>query len=118
MKPEVKKEESMSEIPFEEFSKIDFRVAEVKEAEKVKGADKLLKLKIDLGSEEREIVAGIAQAYSPEELIGKKIVVVTNLKPAKIRGIESKGMLLAAKDGEILSLVCVDKDVEKGSKIS
>jgi methionyl-tRNA synthetase len=115
---EKKGEETMPEIPFEEFSKIDFRVAEVKEAEKVKGADKLLKLKIDLGSEEREIVAGIAQAYPSEEMIGKKIVVVTNLKPAKIKGIESKGMLLAAKDGEILSLVCVDKDVKKGSKIS
>jgi methionyl-tRNA synthetase len=115
---EGKKEETIPEISFEEFSKIDFKVAKVKEAQKVKGADKLLKLKIDLGSEEREIVAGIAQAYSPEEMIGKKIVVVTNLKPAKIKGIESKGMLLAAKDGEILSLVCVDKDVEKGSKIS
>lgn len=115
---EEKGEEVMPEVSFEEFSKIDFRVAEVKQAEKVKGADKLLKLKIDLGSEEREIVAGIAQAYSPEEMIGKKIVVVTNLKPAKIKGIESKGMLLAAKDGEILSLVCVDKDIKKGSKIS
>jgi len=115
---EKKGEEAMPEVSFEEFSKIDFRVAEVKQAEKVKGADKLLKLKIDLGSEEREIVAGIAQTYSPEEMIGKKIVVVTNLKPVKIKGIESKGMLLAAKDGEILSLVCVDKDVKKGSKIS
>jgi methionyl-tRNA synthetase len=115
---EGKKEEAIPEISFEEFSKIDFKVAEVKEAQKVKGADKLLKLKIDLGSEQREIVAGIAQAYSPEEMIGKKIVVVTNLKPAKIKGIESKGMLLAAKDGEILSLICVDKDVKKGSKIS
>jgi methionyl-tRNA synthetase len=115
---EEKGEEAMSEVSFEEFSKIDFRVAEVKQAEKVKGADKLLKLKIDLGSEQREIVAGIAQAYSPEEMIGKKIVVVTNLKPAKIRGIESKGMLLAAKDGEVLSLVCVDKELKRGSKIS
>ena len=113
---EAKKEET--EISFEEFSKIDFRVAEVKEAQRVKGANKLLKLTIDLGSEQREIVAGIAQTYSPEEMIGKKIVVVTNLKPAKIRGIESKAMLLAAKDGEILSLVNVDKDVKKGSKIS
>jgi methionyl-tRNA synthetase len=113
-----KGEEAMPEVSFEELSKIDFRIAEVKEAQKVKGADKLLKLKIDLGSEQREIVAGIAQVYSPEEMIGKKIVIVTNLKPAKIKGIESKGMLLAAKDGEILSLVCVDKDVKKGSKIS
>ncbi|MFQ6002964.1 MAG: methionine--tRNA ligase subunit beta, partial [Candidatus Zixiibacteriota bacterium] len=118
IKPETKKEETSAEISFEEFSRIDFRVAEVKEAQKVKGADKLLKLKIDIGSEQREIVAGIAQAYPPEKMIGKKIVVVTNLKPAKIRGIESKGMLLAAKDGKILSLVGVDKDVKKGSKIS
>ena len=106
------------EVSFEEFSKIDLRVAEVKEVERVKGADKLLKLKIDIGSEVRDIVAGIAEQYSPEEMIGKKIVVVTNLKPAKIRGIESKGMLLAAKDGKLLSLVCVDKDVKGGSEVS
>ena len=106
------------EVSFEEFSKIDLRVAEVKEAERVKGADKLLKLKIDIGSEERQIVAGIAEQYSPEKMVGKKIVVVTNLKLAKIRGIESKGMLLAAKDGKILSLVCVDKDVKGGSEVS
>jgi methionyl-tRNA synthetase len=111
-------EQILSEVSFEEFSKFDLRVAEVKEAERVKGADKLLKLKIDIGSEKREIVAGIAEQYSPEEMVGKKIVVVTNLKPAKIRGIESKGMLLAAKDGKILSLVCVDKDVKSGSKVS
>ena len=107
-----------SEISFEELSKIDLRVAEVKEAERVKGANKLLKLKIDIGSEQRQIVAGIAEYYSPEEMIGKRIVVVVNLKPAKIRGVESKGMLLAAKDGKTLSLVCVDKDVKGGSEIS
>ena len=111
-------EKPISELSFDEFSKIDLRVAEVKEAERVKGADKLLKLKIDIGSEERQIVAGIAEQYSPEEMIGKRIVVVVNLKPAKIRGIESKGMLLAAKDGKVLSLVCPDKDVIGGSKIS
>jgi len=93
-------------------------VAEVKEAERVKGADKLLKLKIDIGSEERQIVAGIAEQYTPEEMIGKKIVVVTNLKPAKIRGVESKGMLLAAKDGKTLSLVILDKDMSGGSEVS
>ncbi|MCK4404149.1 MAG: methionine--tRNA ligase subunit beta, partial [candidate division Zixibacteria bacterium] len=107
-----------SEMSFEEFSKIDLRVAEVKEAERVKGANKLLKLKIDIGSEVREIVAGIAEEYSPEEMVGKKIVVVVNLKPTKIRGIESKGILLAAKDGKLLSLVCVDKDVKGGSEVS
>jgi len=112
------KQKTEPEVSFEELSEIDLRVAEVKEAERVKGANKLLKLKIDIGSEQRQIVAGIAEQYSPEEMIGKKIVVVTNLKPEKIRGIESKGMLLAAKDGKLLSLVCVDKDVKSGSKIS
>jgi len=114
----VSGKETIPEVSFDEFSKIDLRVAEVKEAEKVKGADKLLKLKIDIGNEERQIVAGIAEQYSPEEMIGKRIVVVVNLKPAKIRGIESRGMLLAAKDGKILSLVCVDKDVKGGSDVS
>ncbi|NIN00885.1 MAG: methionine--tRNA ligase [candidate division Zixibacteria bacterium] len=110
--------EHVSEVSFEEFSKIDLRVAEVKEAERVKGADKLLKLKIDIGSEERQIVAGIAEEYSPEQMIGKKIVVVVNLKPARIKGIESKGMLLAAKDGKTLSLVGLDKDLNGGAEVS
>jgi len=119
-KPKAIKDEqkTVPEISFEEFSKIDLRVAEVKEAERVKGANKLLKLKIDIGSYQRQIVAGIAEQYSPEEMVGKKIVVVVNLKSAKIRGIESKGMLLAAKNGNILSLVCVDKDVGGGSEVS
>jgi len=112
------KEEVTGEISFEEFSKIDLKVAEVREAEKVKGADKLLKLRIDIGTEERQIVAGIAEQYSPEEMIGKRIVVVTNLQPAKIRGIESRGMLLAAKDGKTLGLVIADKDVKGGSEVS
>jgi len=106
------------EVTLDEFSKIDLKVAVVKEAQRVKGADKLLKLKIDIGSEEREIVAGIAEHYTPEEMVGRRIVVVVNLKPAKIRGIESRGMLLAAKDGSILSLVGVDKDIKGGAKIS
>jgi methionyl-tRNA synthetase len=117
-KPVPSSEEPASEISFEEFSKIDLRVAEVKEAERVKGANKLLKLKIDIGREERQIVAGIAEHYTPEEMVGKKIVVVTNLKPAKIRGVESKGMLLAAKDGKTMSLVILEKEVKDGSEIS
>jgi methionyl-tRNA synthetase len=119
-KPEVivNQDKSLPEISFEEFSKVDLRVAVVLEAERVQGADKLLKLKIDLGSETRQIVAGIAEQYSPQEIIGKRIVVVANLKPAKIRGIESKGMLLAGKDGTILSLICTDKEVKGGSPVS
>ncbi|MGA2990446.1 MAG: methionine--tRNA ligase [Candidatus Korobacteraceae bacterium] len=87
-------------ISIDDFMKIDLRVAQVKFAEHVKGADKLLRLEIDLGGETRQIVAGIAKAYTPEQLIGRKIVVVANLAPRKLRGLESKGMLLAATLGD------------------
>ncbi len=87
-------------ITIEDFMKIDLRVAQVKFAERVKGADKLLRLEIDLGGETRQIVAGIAKSYTPEQLIGRKIVVVANLAPRKLRGLESKGMLLAATLGD------------------
>jgi methionyl-tRNA synthetase len=111
-----------------DFQKLDLRVAEVKQAEKVEGTDKLLKLQIDIGGEPRQIVAGIAQHYKPEELIGKKIVVVANLKPATIRGVESRGMLLAASAGggsasggsnsETLSILTLDRlTLPTGAKV-
>jgi methionyl-tRNA synthetase len=103
---------------FDDFKKLQFKVAEVVEAEKVEGADKLLKLKINIGREERQIVAGIAKYYQPEQLIGKKIIVVVNLEPARIRGIESNGMLLAASQGQDLVLLTVDQDIDSGAKIS
>jgi methionyl-tRNA synthetase len=87
-------------ITIDDFAKIELRVAQVKFAEKVKGADKLLRLEIDLGYEQRQILAGIAKAYDPEKLIGRKIVIVANLQPRKLRGLESNGMLLAASLGE------------------
>ncbi len=83
-------------IPIEEFAKIELRVAKVTAAEKVKGSRKLIKMQIDVGTEQRTIVAGIAEAYTPESLVGRSIVVVANLKPAKLMGIESNGMVLAA----------------------
>jgi methionyl-tRNA synthetase len=104
-------------ITFDDFKKIQLRVAEVLEAQKVAGADKLLQLKIKIGDEQRQIVAGIAKAYSPEEIIGKKIIVVANLQPAKIRGIESNGMLLAASLGDKMVLVGLDKDIDSGAKV-
>ncbi|MCJ7508844.1 MAG: methionine--tRNA ligase [candidate division Zixibacteria bacterium] len=113
-----KEEAGMEEINLEEFSKMDLRVANVLSAEKVSGADKLLKLEIKIGDQKKQIIAGIAQYYSPQDLIGRKIVVVANLKPAKVRGIESNGMLLAAKDGESLVLVTTDKDIKDGAKIN
>ena len=105
-------------IAFDDFGKIELRTAIVLSAERVQGADKLLKLQIDLGDEKRQIVAGIAQYYTPEDMVGKTIIVVANLQPAKIRGVESNGMLLAAKKGDGLVLLSTDKDIEPGAKIS
>ncbi|WP_281169359.1 methionine--tRNA ligase [Sulfurihydrogenibium subterraneum] len=114
-KQEVKQEEY---ITIDDFAKIKMKVGKVLEAEKVEKSDKLLKLKVSLGDEERTIVSGIAQYYKPQELIGKYVIVLANLKPRKIFGIESHGMLLAAKDGERLTILTVDKEVDVGSPVS
>ncbi len=108
-----------SMISIEDFLKVDLRVAEVKHAEPHPNADKLLILKIDAGDglEDRQIVAGIRNYYKPEDLIGKKIVIVNNLAPAILRGVESQGMLLAAKDGDQLTIITTEKDIKPGSKI-
>jgi methionyl-tRNA synthetase len=112
-----KKQEERNMITYEEFKKLDIRIAEVKSAEKVEGADKLLKLIVDDGEGERQIIAGIAQWYDPDSLVGKKIVLLANLQPAVIRGIESNGMLLAADiDGRAVILM-PDQDVPAGSKV-
>lgn len=121
MENETKKITPVTEdnlVSIEEFGKIQLKVAEVRQAEKVPGADKLLKLIVQVGTKEKLIVAGIAQHYKPEELVGKKIIVVDNLKPATLRGIKSEGMLLAAQDGKSLVLLTVDKDIGSGAKIS
>ena len=86
------------EISINDFARVELRTAQIKQAERVEGADKLLKITIDIGTETRTIVAGIAARYPPESLVGKTIVVVVNLKPAKLRGVLSQGMLLAASD--------------------
>ncbi|GJQ24745.1 MAG: methionine--tRNA ligase subunit beta [Planctomycetia bacterium] len=106
-------------ISIEDFLKIDLRVAEIKHAEPHPNADKLLILKIDAGDgmEGRQIVAGIRSTYQPEELVGKKIVIVNNLAPATLRGVESQGMLLAAKDGSQVVILTTEKDIKPGSKI-
>jgi methionyl-tRNA synthetase len=101
-----------------DFAKIELRVGEVKQAEKVEGADRLLKLQVEIGGVPRQIVAGIAQHYKPEEIVGKKVVIVANLKPAKIRGVESNGMLLAASDETGLSVVTLDRlSLASGAKV-
>ncbi|MBI3582430.1 MAG: methionine--tRNA ligase [Nitrospinae bacterium] len=104
-------------ISIDEFAKVDLRVGEIKQAEKIEKSKKLLKLKVDIGTEERQVVAGIAEHYTPEELIGKKIVLVANLKPAKLMGTESHGMVLAAGGDGRLVLIGFDGEVKLGSKV-
>lgn len=105
-----------SEVTIEDFAKMDLRVVTVLAAEKVEKADKLLKLTVDLGTEQRTIVSGIAKHYAPEELVGKSVVMIINLKPAKIRGIESRGMVLAASCEDKLTVVEVS-GMPAGSKV-
>lgn len=115
--PTIKKIEGVKNlITIQDFGKVELKVATILEAEAVEGSDKLVKLQIDVG-EKKQIVAGIRKAYSPEELVGKQIIVVNNLQPAKLKGIESNGMLLAAVDNEPV-LLTVDKKVKNGTKIS
>lgn len=104
-------------ISIDEFAKVELRVATVKAAEPHPKADRLLVLKIDLGDEERQLVAGIRAHYTPEELIGKQIVVVANLQPAVLRGVESQGMLLAASDGEKVIVLSPEKPIAAGAKV-
>lgn len=113
----VTKAEGDGLIDISEFGKVKLAVAEVLEAAKVEGADRLLQLKIKVGEDERPLVAGIAEFYAPDDLIGKRIIVVANLKPAKIRGIESQGMLLAAKKGKKLVLVTTDGEIPSGASV-
>jgi methionyl-tRNA synthetase len=109
--------EKMEEVTIDDFGRMDLRVARVLEVEKVEGSKNLLKIQIDIGDEKRQIVASIAQQYSPEDLKGRDIVVIVNLKPAKIRGTESCGMLLAAEKGEDVVLVVPDRKIDIGSKV-
>lgn len=111
------KSEEKNLISIEDFAKIELKIGHVVYAEKVSKSDKLLKLTVDDGERQRTIVAGIAKHYTPEEIIGKMITFVANLKPAKLMGIESEGMLLAASDGTGLSLIVPEKNVKAGSKV-
>ena len=121
-KKEEKKENiegvmDISQIAIDDFAKVDLRVGQILTAEKVEGADKLLKFSVKVGEEERTIVSGIAKHYAPDELIGKEVIVVANLKPAKLRGIMSEGMLLCAVDGDKVVLITPMVNVNSGSKV-
>ncbi|GGF86879.1 methionine--tRNA ligase [Paenibacillus abyssi] len=107
--------ERLPEITIDEFAKVELRVAQVLFAEPVKKADKLLKLQLDLGTERRQVVSGIAKFYSPEELVGRKVICVTNLKPVKLRGEMSQGMILAASHGDQLTLATVPESMPNGA---
>ncbi|NSL52874.1 methionine--tRNA ligase [Calidifontibacillus erzurumensis] len=119
--PETDKKEEkgseIDEITIDDFMKVDLRVAEVIKAEKIKKADKLLKLQLDLGDEKRQVVSGIAEYYSPEELVGQKVICVTNLKPVKLRGELSQGMILAGKTDGTLKVATIDSSIPNGTKI-
>ena len=115
---EEKKESGPEILEFEDFMKMDLRVGRVLEVEDHPRADRLYLLKVDLGEDEpRQLVAGLKGHYGPDELKGRKIIVVSNLKPAKLRGEISNGMLLAAENGDVVSVLTIDKDVEVGSRI-
>jgi methionyl-tRNA synthetase len=101
-----------------DFQQIDLRIATVKSVELHPNADRLLVLKVDVGGEERQIVAGIRASYEPASLVGTQIVVVANLEPARLRGLESQGMLLAVRDGDRVVVLKPDAPVASGSKVS
>ena len=110
----------MENITFADFKKMDLRVAEIKTAEEIEGADKLYKLVVSLGTEERQLVAGIKLYYPLEELPGKKVIMLANLEPKTIRGVESHGMVLCAhpEDRSTLVYTTVEKDIVAGAKVS
>ena len=105
-------------VSFKEFQGLDLRVGKVLAAESISGADKLYRLTVDIGEKHITLVAGLRPYYTPEEMKGKKIIVVANLDPVTLKGVRSEGMLLAAQDGSVVSVLTPDRDVKPGSKIS
>lgn len=105
------------QITIDEFMKIQLKTAKVLSAERVPKSEKLIKLQVSLGTEQRQIVAGIGKKYEPDALVGKTIVIVANLKPAKLMGIESQGMVLAAGDADVRGLLTIQEEVDPGTKV-
>lgn len=116
-KPAMKKPELAPTIGIEQFAASELRAAKVLSCEKIEKSDKLLKLTVDLGWETRQVVSGIANFYTPDQLVGKTVVLVANLAPAKLRGVESNGMILAADAGKEVRVVFLPDDIPAGSKI-
>jgi methionyl-tRNA synthetase len=109
--------DDQGKITIDDFMKVDLRTAKILEAEKVKKSKKLIKLKVDLGMEQRQVLAGIAEAYEPEQLVGRTVILVANLKPAKLMGLESQGMILAGSDGDAIILSGFDGDLPPGVRV-
>jgi methionyl-tRNA synthetase len=105
------------QITIDEFMKIQLKTAKVLSAERMPKSEKLIKLQVSLGTEQRQIVAGIGKKYAPDALVGKTIVIVANLKPAKLMGIESQGMVLAAGDADVRGLLTIQEEVDPGTKV-
>ena len=108
----------LEEITIDYLDKVSLKVAKILSCEKVEGSEKLYKLMVSLGNEERQIVSGLQKYYKEEELNGKKVVLVANLKPAKLKGVESNGMILAAGDGDNVKVLLVDDSINEGESIS
>ena len=108
----------MNPITIADFKKSDLRIAKILEVEEIAGADRIWKLQVDVGNEKKQIVAGIKSHYAREALLGKLVVIVNNLTPSMIRGVESQGMLLAAKDDKGLSVLVLDHELPPGSLVS
>lgn len=104
-------------VTIEEFARLDLRVAQIIACEKMEKADKLLIMRVKVGEEERTVVAGIARHYEPEQLIGKKVVIVANLKPTKLRGTLSEGMILAASDADNVEVLMIQSDISAGNRV-
>ena len=105
------------QITIDEFMKVQLKTAKILSAERVPKSEKLIKLQVSLGTEQRQIVAGIGKKYEPDALVGKTIVIVANLKPAKLMGIESQGMVLAAGDADVRGLLTIQEEVDPGTKV-
>lgn len=107
----------MENITIDDFKKVELKVAKVLSAEPIEESEKLLKLQIDLGTEQRQILSGIAKYYKPEDLVGRQIIVIANLEPRQMMGLESQGMILAAGDGEVISVLAPDKEMPAGTPV-
>ncbi|MDU7036595.1 MAG: methionine--tRNA ligase subunit beta, partial [Staphylococcus simulans] len=119
-KEEIKEEaqeDAKPQITIKDFDKVEIKAATVMDAENVKKSEKLLKIQVDLGEEQRQIVSGIAKFYEPDDIIGKKVAVVTNLKPAKLMGRKSEGMILSAEKDGVLTLVSLPNAIPNGAVI-